>query len=654
MKIDFKEIVKLYTTNTKNPDDPIGQRDYFLKIIEAMPNNVYWLNKDCVTMGCNRNVLDLVGLDKLDDFVGITYEEMGRLANWTEGQAMSFKKDDMEVIATGMPKLNVLEPPLYDKDHNPIYYMSSRVPLFDDKHEVIGVLGISVDITERVKAEEREKEALEEVANAEARAQEQEKFTKTANQVAHDIRSPLASLLMIIKSCHDIPETERIALREAAISIGDIANNLLSKYREKELDAPEHEDERQPLLLSVALLQMLTEKKFQYDELPVRFDYNFSQEAHFAYIQMELSPFKRMISNLINNAVDALEDSEGSVTIQLDVTIDRVYVTIADNGKGMSPALVKKILEKIAVTEGKRDGHGIGLSQVRETLERNEGVLSIKSLPGKGTQMILEFPRIKAPDWIAEEINLNWQDIVVILDDDSSIHMAWDARFEPIIEKASELVVYHFENCQEAIQFINGLSETDRDRVYLLTDFELLKQELNGLHVVEKTAVRRSILVTSHYVNAIIHERAIKMGTKILPKQLASEISISIEKRSVDEKQTEKNEDVLKIVDLVFVDDNQSFSQTVIDFIFDENIVDYYSDPRKFLANLGKYPKDTRIYLDNNYTMVDTLGIEIAKDLHELGFTRLYLLSGDVFKPGDVPNYVKAILKTDIDKIKDW
>lgn len=75
------------------------------------------------------------------------------------------------------------------------------------------------------------------------RLEQEAKFTKIANQVVHDIRSPLARLSMIVGSCTQIPEAQRIALREAAMGIDDIANHLLHEYRNKESDeAREHEE----------------------------------------------------------------------------------------------------------------------------------------------------------------------------------------------------------------------------------------------------------------------------------------------------------------------------------------------------------------------------------------------------------------------------
>ncbi len=103
----------------------------------------------------------------------------------------------------------------------------------------------------------------------------------------------------------------------------------------------------------------------------------------------------------------------------------------------MPVEVVDKIMSHIAVTAGKKSGHGIGLTQVQETLQHNQGELAIDFKPGKGTKMTLTFPRIKTPHWIAEEIVLGKQDTIVILDDDTSIHGAWDTHFEPVLKEST-------------------------------------------------------------------------------------------------------------------------------------------------------------------------------------------------------------------------
>jgi PAS domain S-box-containing protein len=621
-------------------------------VIELMAGN-YWLkDMNGVYKGFNQALLNLLGV-KHEDVIGKTDYDLP----WAN-TADELIENDRRVIISGLP--HKTEEEIKSANGEVKIFEILKIPLKNKKGEIIGTMGNSIDITERKRMEEQAKTAkaetiqlkLENTANK-AKLEIQKEFSKTVNQVVHDIRSPLASLMMVVKSCREVPEKERIALREAAIGIGDIANNLLAQYKIKEPESPIYVERRQPILLSALILQLLTEKKYQYKDLPIKFDYAFSQLGQFAFIQVEFSSFKRMLSNLINNAVDAFENKKGTVTVKLDATADRVNVTVEDNGKGMPQQIIDKIMQNIEVTEGKSHGHGIGLTQVRETLARNQGTLSIDSKIKKGTRMLLEFPSIPAPDWIAKEVRLGLEDVVVILDDDISIHRAWDMRFSSILKKNPGITVRHFENCHDAVRFIEASSEEEKQKIYLLTDYELLKQELNGLHVVNKANIARSILVTSHYADPIVLERASKLHTQILPKQLAADIPIYIDDAMDYQRYTTKNKSVKK-VDLILVDDDKMFAKSLMQFIFKNNVVDYFEDPKQFIKNLPHYPKDTRIYLDHNFPSFGITGVKMAETLHERGFTRLYLLSGETFESGALPDYIKVIRKDDVDNIKDW
>lgn len=470
-----------------------------------------------------------------------------------------------------------------------------------------------------------------------------------AAQVAHDIKSPTASLLVLAKTCQQLPEKDRIALREAAIRIQDIANNLLTQFNQKDLDKLVVGEERQPILASASMLQLMSEKKLQYQDLPIQFDYKFSQRGSFAFIKIEPTAFNRMLSNIINNAVEAFDKKAGEVILNLEADNEWVKIIIEDNGKGMPAALVKKIMNNLAVTEGKRDGHGLGFAQARETLQRNQGEFIIDSKMGRGTKIILTFPRLTAPNWIAEEIKLGPQDFVIILDDDSSIHFAWDKRFESVLSHAPGIKIQHFQHGAEALEAIKRLSEVEKQRLFLLTDYELLNQELNGLDVVQQSQVRRSVLVTSHYANKVILDCAAATGTKILPKQLASEVAIT-----VDESIKYNEAETVKNVDAIIVDDDQNFVAALTIFAFGEDQkVDHYTDPRNFLKNVSQYAKDVKILLDNNFATGGMQGMEVAKILHDQGYTRLYMISGEIFNKDQIPGYLTVIGKDNLDAIKN-
>jgi hypothetical protein len=156
------------------------------------------------------------------------------------------------------------------------------------------------------------------------------------------------------------------------------------------------------------------------------------------------------------------------------------------------------------------------------------------------------------------------------------------------------------------------------------------------------------MLVTSHYADPLIQAQAVKIGTKILPKQLASEILIKI--TETDEEDTENAE--TETVDAVIVDDDRTFINMLILHVFSAQNTEEYRDPETFLKNIAKYPKGTKIFLDNNYATSDLKGLDIAKELHERGYQYLYLLSGEVFGVGSVPSYLTVIEKTDVDRLK--
>ena len=69
--------------------------------------------------------------------------------------------------------------------------------------------------------------------------------------MVHDIHSPLSSLQTIVQSTTDIPENERVTLREVAMSISDITNHMLSKYKN---ESSNDQEKRRAVLASALLL----------------------------------------------------------------------------------------------------------------------------------------------------------------------------------------------------------------------------------------------------------------------------------------------------------------------------------------------------------------------------------------------------------------
>lgn len=607
----------------------IDEIHYYLEsTLLQMPGYVYLKDKNYKYLFCNDSIANSLGFKSINDVIGKTDYDFG----WDKAVVDEYRKIDEEIIRTGEPQIDI-EEAVVTKDGKNLHLLVNKRPMRNNEGEIIGIIGINIDISDRKEAE------FLKIA-----AEEHAKFKSVVGQVAHDIRSPLANLTMVLKTCDTLPETQRTALRRSITRISDIANNLLNRFKPNTVLGNMETVHQSPLLLSTALLEIISEKKNEYQNLNVEFQFSCNQNEYFAFINTETSAFNRMISNIINNAVDAFEGKpDGKIIIHLRSEDQTNSIVIEDNGKGMPKAVIDKILHKIKVTEGKQDGHGLGLTQVRETLEASQGKLLIDSTLGTGTKITLKFPKREPANWIVNHIVFNSDDHVIILDDDPSIHEAWKLRFET---ENLKVPVKHFDNGDNAINFINSLKDDEKQKVFFLVDYELINQGTNGLIIIEKAGVKRAILVTSYYSDKEITHRAMLNNVKILPKLLVPEVPINVNSNATDEI------GITRQVDLVILDDDKDLVDNLMNFVLGGKVVDKYYTPQSLFESLSRYPKETKILIDNYFPDNDVNGQEIAKQLYNDGFTNLYLYSGTEFRTNALPFYLKSILKTDIDKIK--
>jgi signal transduction histidine kinase len=481
-----------------------------------LPTPFYWMNAQGVVLGINE-----LGLQAM----GTTHEIIGKkpYAFYKPEIAEHILKHNAEVMRKG----EILAQEEWIEDittKKRKCFSSVKAPLYDDEGTILGIVGTSIEITAQKEAEslklenERQQIAL----------QEKEKFAQLASQVVHDINSPLQALTTIIPRCDGVPEEDRITLIRATERIADITHNYLSNFRhQREKTGTAEVEPRQPLLVSYRLIELLSEKKAEYQNHPVTFNTIITHGTEFAFIQCQITEFQRALSNLINNAVDALEGkANGVVTIQLTVNGDAVVIEIADNGRGMPSVIKERMRRRQSFSSGKENGHGLGLQQVWDMLDYNEGEMDVQSTPCKGTTIKLTFTIVAAPDWIAKEIRLTPDRIIVILDDDESVHGAWNIRFTSLCTSYPTLRLYHFIQGQEILDFLTTLSQEEKNHVVFLSDYDLLHQDRNGLQIIEASGIKGATLVTSYYSNQKVRAEADRLGVRILPKLMAATIPV--------------------------------------------------------------------------------------------------------------------------------
>lgn len=452
---------------------------------------------------------------------------------------------------------------------------------------------------------------------------------KLSAQVAHDIRSPTAAILMLASGHIELPDEQRLALKNAANRIQDIANNLLNLPARGGLDSAIRSS---VFLVSIAILSVIEEKRIQYRKNCISISYDFGKNT-FLFIRANMSDFKRAVSNLLNNAIEALSNN-GFVKIILSCDGKYIYVDIEDNGQGMSDEIVKKILDGHAISN-KLNGSGIGLEQVRTFINNAHGKIEISSILKKGTIIRLAFEKQERPPWLINELEIHSDAQIVILDDDLSMLTAWKTFFKDTLNSHPGISLTLFHDPNECFKFINNLSPEVFKKLLLISDYELIDQPLNGLDVIEKIKPKNAVLATGHYDSDKLITRASLLNVCILPKVLFPEVNIRIIERYIK---------VASNVDLVVLDNDKDFAE-ILAYVCEVNYkkVDIYSDTHTFLNNLSQYISlTTKFCIDYNLDNLLT-GVDIAEILHAKGYTKLYIMSGLPLSRDDIPAYLSIL-----------
>jgi signal transduction histidine kinase len=133
---------------------------------------------------------------------------------------------------------------------------------------------------------------------------------------------------------------------------------------------------------------------------------------HGGLIRADAAQLHRLLINLVVNARDAMPNG-GVVTIETGVAAadapdaparpaslprDGDYLTLAvrDTGTGMDEATRSQIFEPFFTTKPAGHGTGLGLWIVRDIVERFDGAIEVRSVPGQGTEFVVYFPRARS------------------------------------------------------------------------------------------------------------------------------------------------------------------------------------------------------------------------------------------------------------------
>ncbi len=125
----------------------INNEALFQQIIANIPQAIFWKDKQGAYLGCNLTFARKAGLENPAQVFGKTDYELP----WSKQDADTYRKDDREIIETGIPKLHIIEK-LIQADGQYYWVDTSKVPLINESGEISAVLGIFEDITAQATA----------------------------------------------------------------------------------------------------------------------------------------------------------------------------------------------------------------------------------------------------------------------------------------------------------------------------------------------------------------------------------------------------------------------------------------------------------------------------------------------------------------------
>lgn len=293
-----------------------------------------------------------------------------------------------------------------------IYLEVSVSPIFNEKGEVIRTVNIFKDITKRKNAEKELQATYEQLKEAQSQliqAAKMEVVGRLASGVAHEVKNPLATILMGIeylsKAVQAGTEDIRYAfenMRDAVKKADYIIKGLLDFSRVTQLDlSPQH--------LNPVVEQALALVRHECNKYHVEVSKGLKEDI--PEVNIDRNKIEQVLVNLFLNAIQAMADG-GRLTIRTYVReltemeegvgnrkedIFRpgetaAIVEIEDTGTGIPEDILDKIFDPFFTTKRAKGGTGLGLSVVRSIIDLHKGKIKIgNKKEGRGTTATVMF-----------------------------------------------------------------------------------------------------------------------------------------------------------------------------------------------------------------------------------------------------------------------
>lgn len=386
------EIKKSKTKKAIKYRDLVHRYRLLLDLMDQVPDVIYFKDREGRLIMVNQAHARGLGL-KPEEVAGKTDFDI-----FPKDRAEKMFKDDMHVMKTGKPIIDKIERATR-ADGVDNYVSTTKIPRYDDKGRIIGLVGITRDITQRMQFEHLRDEKEGIVKKLEALEDLNKMESEFVSMVSHELRTPLAIIkeaiaLIFDKIAGPINDKQEELLTKAKNNIERLKNII-----DGLLDISRMEGRRLRLHYSLVNLNDLILDSSEFfkklvQEKGIYLNYHLPAEQINIFIDAER--INRVISNLLNNAVKFTEKN-GRIDLEVKTLEDKVRIGVIDTGIGIAkedmPRLFNKFVQVSKKTGLERQGLGLGLSIAKELVGYHGGEIWAESRLGVGSKFYFTLPR---------------------------------------------------------------------------------------------------------------------------------------------------------------------------------------------------------------------------------------------------------------------
>ncbi|MDF4202523.1 PAS domain S-box protein [Maribacter sp. SA7] len=343
------------------------EREKYSGIIANMNLGLLESDRDGIIQMVNQSFCDMIGYEE-SELLGTNAKHFVSLEDRDK------VSDHIKTRANG--KSDSYDVHVVTKTGETRHWLVSVAPLFNNDHEVIGSIGITLDITEQKKLELQKEQLVKDLENSNQGLQEY------AHIVSHDLKSPLRSISAL------------------ATWLSDDYKDVLDEGGKQNLELMQEKVASMDKLIH-GILEYSTANSSALDDSKVDLNGVISDIGETIFIPEHVKlvvprtlptimadriKVHQVFQNIIGNAVVHIERKAGLVEVLYKDDGEFWQFTISDNGVGIPEEYHKKIFEIFQSIGNNERSTGIGLSIVKKIIDRYQGRVWIDSVVGEGTQ----------------------------------------------------------------------------------------------------------------------------------------------------------------------------------------------------------------------------------------------------------------------------